>query len=88
MVNRSDGSRDLYVGAALRQLSEYVVVKSPTKNTLYGMDARKYSSPDDSGYHFAVQVRQRGKENPETITLVLSPDNLAAFAERFQKFAR
>jgi hypothetical protein len=36
------------------------------------MDARKYSSPHDSGYHFAVEVRQRGKENPETITLVLS----------------
>jgi hypothetical protein len=40
MVNRSDGSHDLYVGAALRQLNEYVVVKSPTKNTVYGRDGR------------------------------------------------
>jgi hypothetical protein len=86
MVNRSDGTHDLYVGAARRQLNEYVVVESPTRNTVYSADARKYSSPDDSGYDVAVQVRQRGKENPETITLVLSPDKLAEFAGPVRAF--
>jgi hypothetical protein len=33
-------------------------------------------------------VRQRGKENPETITLVISRDKLAAFADRFKHWAR
>jgi hypothetical protein len=88
MVNHSDGSHDLYIGAALRQLNEYVVVKSPTQNKVYSTDARKYSSPNDSGYHFPIQVRQRGKENPETLTLVLSPGKLAEFAKRFQHFAQ
>jgi hypothetical protein len=88
MVNRSDGSHDLYVGAALRQLNEYVVVESPTSRLVYSADARKYSSPDDRGDHFPIQVRQRGKETPETLTLVISRDKLAEFAERFKDFAR
>lgn len=88
MVNRSDGSHDLYVGTALRQLNEYVVLEPPASRLVYSADARKYSSPDDSGDHFPISVRQRGKDNPEAITLVISADKLAEFADRFQHFAR
>lgn len=88
MVNRSDGSRDLYVGASLRQLSEYIVLEPPTTATVHGLSARQYSRPDDAGHHVTISVRQRGKETPETITLVISRDKLAAFADRFKHWAR
>jgi hypothetical protein len=87
MVNHSDGGHDLYIGASLRRLNEFIVAEPPTMKG-YSVDARKYSSPDANGFHFPIPVRQRGKETPETVTLVMSPDKLAEFAERFQQFAR
>jgi hypothetical protein len=88
MANHSDGRHELYIGMALRELNEFLVVESPTTKRGYSADARKYSSADDNGFHIPIQVRQRGRDVLETITLVMSPDKLVEFAERFAHFAR
>jgi hypothetical protein len=88
MFNNLDGSRDLYVGASLRQLNEYIVVEPPETATVYALGGRRqFSSPGESGVHMPVRVRQRGREQAETLTLVMSRDMLIDFADRIQHFA-
>jgi hypothetical protein len=47
MVNRSDGSRDLYVGASLRQLSEYIMLERSMGRS--AAQRRRLENPAGSG---------------------------------------
>jgi hypothetical protein len=78
LENNIDG-RVLRIGAKLRELNEYVVLEPPTSARGYGA-GRDFSHGDDDGLHIPLSVRPRGKE-PETMTLVIPFDKVAAFAE-------
>lgn len=87
MLTNDTGGRELRIGAKLRELNEYVVLEPPTQALGYGA-GRDFSHGADDGLHIPLSVRPRGKEQPETITLVVSFDKIAAFADFLDMVAK
>jgi hypothetical protein len=82
-IHDVDGTRQLLLGFGQLVLNEYVVLEPPAEAIAYGK-GHDVSHPEDNGIYFPIRVQRRGKEKPETITLVMSPDKMTAFATFLQ----
>jgi hypothetical protein len=75
-VSVGNGKRELRTGFHLRALNEFTVVESPNRVI--------HASPDVLVRHplsFPLTVLQRGKDKPETITVVMTPDQVTDLVE-------
>lgn len=75
-----NGTRDLRVGFHQEELHEFVVLEPPMSALAYGR-GHEVSHAADDGLYFPMTVQQRGKDEPETVTLVMTPERAAQFAE-------
>ncbi|WP_156747211.1 hypothetical protein [Mycobacterium sp. E2462] len=81
-------TRELFVGMSLRQLNEHVVLEAPTAATPYALGGtQEFSAAHEAGFHVSFSVRQRGKEQPETLALLMSREMLLSFADQLQRLA-
>jgi hypothetical protein len=63
----------LLVGEELKSLDEFILEEAPALKERPDVYSRIFSDEAHDGLHVALQVRRRGSEDPETMTVVIPP---------------
>ena len=71
----------LLVGEELRLLDEFILQEPPAVKARPDVHSRIFSDDAHDGLHVELEVRRRGSENSETMTIVIPPSMVDGFIQ-------